>query len=100
MPLNIVDANLPFKVSCWSSEAYLHVLKLNPGWNDSEIWNHAKQHQLIIITKDKDFTVKQAIKGSPPKIVHIKFGNFKLVGFINRIEAVWNEVEKLLQIIL
>lgn len=51
----------------------------------------------MIITKDKDFILKQAIARAPPNVVHMKFGNLKLAAFINHIEAVWAEVESLLQ---
>lgn len=88
---------LPSKIQCWSGGAFVHVLKINPQWNDSDIWTYAKQHEFTIVTKDKDFTVKQLIEGSPPKIVHIKFGNVKFNDFANRIETIWKEVEGLLQ---
>jgi len=97
MPAYIVDANLPFKVQRWSNKNFVHVVKINSWWKDEEIWNYAKQNHLTIITKDKDFSVKQIKEGSPPKLVHIKFGNLKFADFVNRIEAVWEEVESLLQ---
>lgn len=97
MPSYIVGANLPFKIQCWSSNAFVHVLKINPKWDDKEIWQYAKQNQLTIITKDKDFSVKQITEESPPKLVHIKFGNLKFNDFSNRIETVWQEIEMLLQ---
>lgn len=97
MPQFLIDANLPFKISCWKSDRFLHVLKINPLWDDNEIWQYALIHKLTIVSKDKDFSVKQFIEGSPPKLVHIKFGNLKLSDFINRVEHVWNDVEKLLE---
>lgn len=97
MPEFIVDANLPNSISIWSNERFEHVLNINPLWNDDEIWDYAKNNNLIIITKDKDFSVKQILKGSPPKIVHIKFGNLKLVEFIRVINTCWTKVETLLQ---
>lgn len=96
-PVFIIDANLPLKVPVWDSTRFLHVLKINPEWNDTEIWNYAKQKQLVIVSKDKDFSLLQIKEGSPPKLVHIKFGNFKFNLFIERIEAVWQQVEILLE---
>lgn len=92
----LIDANLPFRVPVWQNDAFLFVVKMNPDWNDEEIWEYAKENSLVIVTKDKDFLVKQAIAGAPPNVVHIKFGNLKLYDFINRIETVWPEVENLL----
>jgi predicted nuclease of predicted toxin-antitoxin system len=92
----LIDANLPFRVPAWQNEAFAFVVKINPGWNDDEIWDYAAKKALTIVTKDKDFLVKQAMTGSPPKVVHIKFGNLKLSEFVHRIEGVWPQVEKLL----
>lgn len=96
-PLYLIDANLPFRVPVWHTDAAAFVVKINAKWDDEEIWNYAKANGLIIVTKDKDFIVKQAIAGSPPKLVHVKFGNLKLADFIHRIETVWKEVESLVQ---
>lgn len=46
-----------------------------------EIWDYAKTGNLVIITKDKDFRLKQIMSDFPPKVVHIKFGNLKLKEF-------------------
>ncbi len=92
MPSYIIDANLPSKIKYWYGEEFIHVLKINATWNDEDIWQYAKQHQLIIVTKDKDFSVKQIAEGSPPQLVHIKFGNVKLNDFAKRIETIWQEV--------
>jgi predicted nuclease of predicted toxin-antitoxin system len=69
---------------------------MNPAWDDEEIWDYARKNNLVIVTKDKDFLVKQAMAGAPPNIVHVKFGNLKLDEFVKRIETVWAEVENLL----
>lgn len=48
-----------------------HLLK------DSEITKIAIQENLIIITKDSDFLDDYFLKGSPPKLIHLAFGNIK-----------------------
>lgn len=97
MPDFIVDANLPFRISKWQSDRFLHVVKINPLWNDEEIWEYAYANKLIIITKDKDFRLKQIIHGSPPKVIHIKFGNLVLVEFEKIISFSWDRVEELIK---
>jgi predicted nuclease of predicted toxin-antitoxin system len=42
---------------------------------DSEIWNYAKSHQLIIVSKDTDFHQKSFLYGQPPKVIWIEEGN-------------------------
>lgn len=97
-PLYLIDANLPFNVPVWKDERFVFVLKIDPSWNDEEIWNYAKANSLIIVTKDKDFILKQIAFGVPPKVIHVKFGNLKLNHFIGRIEMVWQEVGQLIEI--
>ncbi|MEZ4771883.1 MAG: DUF5615 family PIN-like protein [Bacteroidia bacterium] len=43
--------------------------------NDEEIARIAKLEDLIIITKDLDFFDNYLIKGSPPKVLLLQFGN-------------------------
>jgi predicted nuclease of predicted toxin-antitoxin system len=97
MPEFIVDANLPYRILIWQNELFEHVLNINPLWDDKEIWNHAKKNNLVIITKDKDFRLKQIMQGSPPKIIHIKFGNLKLNEFEQIINVCWPAVEVLIK---
>ena len=92
----LIDANLPAKISIWQNQRFVHVITLDPCWDDEAIWQYARTNNLTIISKDKDFLIQQLLKGAPPKIVHIKFGNMKLNDFIYAIEACWSEVELLL----
>ncbi|MBC8042061.1 MAG: DUF5615 family PIN-like protein [Rhizobacter sp.] len=43
--------------------------------NDVEIWNYAKQHGFIIISKDSDFQHRSLLFGSPPKFIWLRVGN-------------------------
>jgi predicted nuclease of predicted toxin-antitoxin system len=96
MPEFLIDANLPAKIKVWGSDRFIHVSEINAGWNDDEIWKYAKENDLSIITKDKDFLIYQLTNGFPPKIVHIKFGNLKLKEFISVIESCLQGAENLL----
>lgn len=82
----LIDANLPYHIDIWNSDQFIHVFQLNPEWDDNSIWNYAKQNDLIIVSKDKDFFIKQLLFGAPPKLIQIKYGNLKLKEFIQRIE--------------
>jgi predicted nuclease of predicted toxin-antitoxin system len=42
---------------------------------DAEIWEYARQHDYIIVTKDADFSELGLLQGFPPKIVWIRRGN-------------------------
>lgn len=43
--------------------------------DDEEIWKFAKENHHIIVTFDADFYDLQTLKGFPPKLVWLRFGN-------------------------
>ena len=57
-----------------------------------------KINNLIIVSKDSDFSNKIMFASPPPKVIHIKVGNLKiaeLYKFLNRIwPSVMNEIEE------
>ena len=36
--------------------------------DDNQIWEHARQNGLAIVTKDEDYNNLSVIRGSPPKV--------------------------------
>ena len=42
---------------------------------DLEIWNFAFKNNYTIVTFDSDFIDLATLKGSPPKIIWLRFGN-------------------------
>lgn len=54
---------------------------------DYEIWEYAKQNDCTIATFDADFYEIQTIRGYPPKIVWLRFGNTtrrEFIGFFTQ----------------
>lgn len=45
------------------------------GASDSEVWQHAKDNDYILVSKDSDFYDKSVLFGYPPKVVWIRRGN-------------------------
>ena len=45
------------------------------NYSDLEIWKFAKENQFTIVTFDADFYDLSNLKGHPPKIVWLRFGN-------------------------
>ena len=43
--------------------------------SDAEIWDHAKSHDLVIVSKDSDFRERSFVEGFPPKVVWLNLGN-------------------------
>jgi predicted nuclease of predicted toxin-antitoxin system len=42
---------------------------------DKEVWEYAKQNDLIIVSKDNDFQQLSILFGSPPKVIWLRVGN-------------------------
>jgi predicted nuclease of predicted toxin-antitoxin system len=64
---------------------------------DTQLWNYAKEHELIILSKDADFFNRMIISEPPPKIVQLKIGNMRKNDFHNFLSSIWPEVESALQ---
>ena len=45
------------------------------NFSDIEIWKFAKENQFTIVTFDADFYDLSNLKGHPPKIIWLRFGN-------------------------
>ena len=57
-------------------EGSIHVQAIGLGnENDDLVWNYAKKENLIIVTKDLDFSERVSSYGFPPKVVWIRRGN-------------------------
>ena len=46
-------------------------------YSDFEIWKFAKENDFTIVTFDADFFELSNLKGHPPKIIWLRFGNTK-----------------------
>jgi predicted nuclease of predicted toxin-antitoxin system len=88
----LIDVNLPYYFSIWDSPEYLHQIDIDDTWTDSQIWDFSKERNLTIITKDTDFTNKVLVSEPPPKVIHIKVGNYKLKEFHALLTKIWSEV--------
>lgn len=42
---------------------------------DREIWDHAREHDQVIVSKDSDFRQLAFLHGPPPKVVWLRVGN-------------------------
>jgi predicted nuclease of predicted toxin-antitoxin system len=89
----LIDANLPYYFELWNNPYFIHVKDIDDSLSDEQIWDFAKQNDLIIVSKDADFSLKVLIKGPPPKVIHLKFGNLKMSAFHDIISKIWTEIE-------
>jgi predicted nuclease of predicted toxin-antitoxin system len=43
--------------------------------DDQEVWDFARDHQYVIVSKDADFRQMSFLHGAPPKVVWLNVGN-------------------------
>lgn len=96
MPRFLIDANLPYRFDLWQGEAFQHVYDLGDDLPDAEIWRHAREHDLVIVTKDADFSHWIMLSDPPPKVVRFRVGNLRLRDFHALANRVWPSVMELL----
>ncbi|MEZ5538174.1 MAG: DUF5615 family PIN-like protein [Thiolinea sp.] len=88
----LIDVNLPRYFSLWAGDECEHVVNINDEMKDSEIWEYARQHDLVIVTKDADFSDRMLLNEPPPRVIHIRTGNMKMRDFHQHLSQLWEQV--------
>jgi predicted nuclease of predicted toxin-antitoxin system len=90
----LLDQNISFRVAGLLSSTFdnvKHVKQLGlVDAYDLDIWKYAKTNNYTIITFDSDFIDFAILKGYPPKIIWLRFGNASNLKIVNKLIS--NEV--------
>jgi predicted nuclease of predicted toxin-antitoxin system len=62
----LLDENLPSRLKCLPGLPAVPFSKAGEHPSDTDIWNFALQHELVIVSKDADFS-DRIIMQSPPE---------------------------------
>lgn len=62
--------------------------------SDLEIWNYAFKNKYTIITFDSDFIELANLKGTPPKIIWLRFGNSSNLKIAHKLIAKSNAIKE------
>ena len=92
----LIDANLPYRFALWQGEAFVHAFDLGDDLPDADIWRYARDNDLVIVTKDADFSHWVMLSGPPPKVVRFRVGNLRLRDFHVLANRVWPRISELL----
>ena len=75
----LLDENLSPKLVRHLTQAFpdsLHVRDVRlEARQDSAIWQWAGAHEFTILTQDDDFYLLAQLRGQPPKVICLRFGN-------------------------
>jgi predicted nuclease of predicted toxin-antitoxin system len=91
----LFDENLPIKIQFTPSLPITHVSTLGESPSDTQIWQYAKENNLVIVTKDVDFSDRLMLDLTPPKVVHLRIGNMRKRNFHLFLAKVWEQIEGL-----
>ncbi len=85
----LLDENVSFRVLRSIISVFpgsIHVSKEGSNVKeDQEIFDFAKGNEFTILTFDEDFYDLQLLKGHPPKIIWLRFGNSSNLKIVNKL---------------
>ena len=94
MPRFLIDTNLPRRLAIWNNPDFDWVADHDDTWSDSQVWEYARQNDLIIVTKDADFSDRIMLSGPPPRVVHVRAGNMRLRELREFLLRVWPAIHE------
>ena len=65
------------------------------AWSDTQIWNYARNNDLVIVTKDTDFSGWIMLSQPSPRVIHLRIGNMKLQVLHQFLQRVWPRIIEL-----
>ena len=93
----LLDQNISFRVVSLLKTAFEkvdHIKALNlTDASDKEIWDYALKNNYTIITFDSDFIDLATLKGTPPKIIWLRFGNSSNLKIANKLLSNFDAIQ-------
>jgi predicted nuclease of predicted toxin-antitoxin system len=92
---NLSHRLLPALVDLFPGSTHVRDLGMERQ-EDDKVWIHARQHGLVILSKDNDFLERGLLYGPPPKVIYLALGNCPT----RRVEEVLRESREKIAIFL
>ena len=93
----LFDENLPARLRFSPKLPIVPVPNVGKNPSDSQIWEFARRRELVIVSKDTDFSDQIITQTPPPWVVHLRFGNLRKNEFHTLLARVWPQIETLLK---
>ena len=93
----LLDENLPRRIQFSPKLPVVSVAEVGNSPTDSQVWEFARRRELIIVSKDADFSDRIIVQQPPPWVVHLRFGNLRKKDFHALLARVWPQIETLLK---
>jgi predicted nuclease of predicted toxin-antitoxin system len=92
----LVDAQLSPALAGWINQTghhAEHVFELNlSSADDEEIWNHARAHDFVIISKDEDFVDRWLLNDNQVRLIWIRKGNCSTIELLDWYRPFWTQI--------
>jgi predicted nuclease of predicted toxin-antitoxin system len=92
----LLDENLPSRLHFQPSWPACHSKDIGKNLSDGDLWEYARINDLVIVTKDADFSDRILVSAPPPRVVHLRFGNLRREDFHAFLKQIWPRLEILL----
>jgi predicted nuclease of predicted toxin-antitoxin system len=93
----LFDENLPARLRFSPKLPVISASIIATQASDSQIWDFARERELVIVSKDADFSDRIITRTPPPWVVHLRFGNLRRNEFHSLLARIWPQVEVLLK---
>jgi len=60
---------------------------------DTQLWERARNEQVIIFSKDVDFYDRALLFGAPPQVLHVAVGNCSNARLFHILDSEWSDIE-------
>ena len=91
------DQNLPARLTFKPGLPLVTTAELGPNPTDAQVWEFAQRRELVIVSKDADFSARIILHTPPPWVAHLRFGNLRRQEYHALLARVWPQVENLLK---
>ena len=93
----LLDENLPQRILFSPKLPIVPITDVGASPTDSQVWEFARKRELVIVSKDADFSDRIIIQQPPPWVIHLRFGNLRKKDFHALLARVWPKIETLLK---
>jgi len=94
----LIDENLPPDLVRLARPGDgLHATALGSRPTDLELWQYAREHDLVILTRDTDFFAKLLLEGPPLQVVWVRCGNQRRAELTAMMHRLWPKIAEFLE---
>jgi len=92
----MIDENLPASLAAGLPITRSHACDLSVRPTDNELWQHARERNWMILTRDTDFFDRLILEGPPPKVIWVRLGNIRRRDLQSLLSRLWPRILELL----